>query len=131
MIFQPGTYYVGDPGFVLPSDDLRQLFSMHMRKNFKTGFYQVVASRCMIDTKEICDAYWFCVTPNGYGTLYDKDNKGWGYDWGCFGVVPWKWTVNTENSYLDHKINFKEPFTCFSNNEGFSIGHLNFTFNPK
>jgi hypothetical protein len=38
----------------------------------------------------ITSFYWMAVTPHLAGTFYDQDNTGWGFDWGCFGLVPWE-----------------------------------------
>jgi hypothetical protein len=84
MTFQPGTYYVGDPGFVLPNDDLRELFCGTEMAHFLRR-YKVVEESFKKADDEV-DIYWYCATPHKSGTLYDQDNKGWGFDWGCFGV---------------------------------------------
>ena len=44
MKFQPGAYYVGDPGFVLPNDDLRMLFAQVMRGSLESGPRGLVSS---------------------------------------------------------------------------------------
>jgi hypothetical protein len=88
MTFQPGTYYVGDPGFVLPNDDLRMLFAQSMHGGLKSGPRELVTSYRFEDGQMVCDYYWLAATPHKQGTIYDQDNKGWGFDWGCFGVVP-------------------------------------------
>lgn len=130
MTFQPGIYYVGDPGFVLPNDDLRMLFAKSIHGDLKSGPLELVVSRRWEDDRIICDRYWFAKTPHKAGTLYDQENKGWGFDWGCFGVVPWKWIEN-QGSYVPNKIEFIEPFECSSTDDNITIGHLHFTFNPK
>ena len=130
MIFQPGIYYVGDPGFVLPNDDLRMLFAQSMHGNLKPGARELVSSRRFEDGQIVCDPYWFAATPYKQGTIYDQDNKGWGFDWGCFGVVPCKW-MDCQGSYESNKIEFTEPFECSFTEDSITIGHLHFTFNPK
>lgn len=130
IVFNPGTYYVGDPGFVLPNDDLRMLFSQAMHGNLTSGLKELVVSRKFENGKFFSDYYWIATTPNKQGTLYDQDGTGWGFDWGCFGVVPWKW-IDVQSSYESNKIEFIEAFECFSNDEQITVGHLQFTFNPK
>jgi hypothetical protein len=130
MTFQPDTYYVGDPGFVLPNDDLRTLFARSIYGNLKPGPQALLASRRQDGDQVLCDFYWFAVTPHKAGTLYDHNNVGWGFDWGCFGVVPWKW-LDCEGSYESNKIEFTEPFECSFTEDSITIGHLHFTFSPK
>ena len=76
------------------------------------------------------DVYWIAKLMNKQGTLYDADNKGRGFDWGCFGALPWKW-VTCSGSYEGNKIEFTEPFECSATEDSITIGHLHFTFNPK
>jgi hypothetical protein len=130
IIFQPGSYYVGDPGFVLPNDDLRMLFSQSMHNGLSSGIRELVVSRRWENDRPLIDLYWIAVTPQKTGTLYDQDGQGWGFDWGCFGVIPWKW-IDLQGSHLNHKIEFAEPFQCVSTDDDITIGHLHFTFNPK
>lgn len=130
MIFQPGTYYVGDPGFVLPNDDLRTLFSLSMSGNLKSGPLELVTSQRWEGNKIVCDFYWLVATPCKSGTIYDNENKGWGIDWGCFGVVPWKW-LSCEGCYDVNKINFTEQFECSFTDTSITIGKLHFTYDPK
>lgn len=124
MTFQPGTYYVGDPGFVLANDDLRGLFAESMRGLLKPGF------RIILATSHNPEYYWVALTPDRQGTIYDENNNGWGFDWGCFGIVPWKW-IESKSSYESNKIDFTEPFECSFTEDSITIGHLHFTFNPK
>jgi hypothetical protein len=130
MIFQPGIYYVGDPGFVLPNDDLRMLFAQSMHGGLKSGPRELVTSRRWEGDQMVVDPYWLAATPHKAGTIYDQDNKGWGFDWGCFGVVPWKW-IDCQGSYVTNKIEFTEPFECSFTEDSITIGHLHFTFSPK
>lgn len=130
MTFESGTYYVGDPGFVLPNDDLRMLFAQSMHGGLKSGSRKIVTSSRWENEQWVCDFYWLATTPHKAGTLYDQDGNGWGFDWGCFGVVPWKW-LDCEGSYESNKIEFTEPFECSFTEDNITIGHLYFTFNPK
>lgn len=130
VILKPDTYYVGDPGYILPNEDLRTLFSEFMMGGIRTGLRDLIASRKFTSQGLICDFYWTFATPHKSGTLYGEKNKGWGFEWGVFGAVPWKWVEN-KDSYLDNKFEFFEPFECSFNDKGILIGHLNFTFNPK
>jgi hypothetical protein len=127
MIFQPGTYYVGDPGFVLPNDDLRMLFAQSMHGGIKSGAKGLIIS---LHKEHKESFYWLAATPCKQGTIYDQGNKGWGFDWGCFGVVPWKW-LDCQGSYESNKIEFTEPFKCSFTEDSITIGHLHFTFSPK
>jgi len=125
MTFEPGTYYIGDPGYVLSSDDLRMLFSELLRGGLRSG------PRILIGKDQSANVlYWCAAMPHLEGTLYDQNNKGWGFDWGCFGVVPWEWIEN-QPSYETHKVEFTEPFQCSFTENSITIGHLHFTFNPK
>ena len=129
MTLKAGTYYVGDLGFVLPSDDLRMLFAWNRDGVLTTG-YKVVEESAKQAGNNNPDVYWIAKLINKQGTLYDADNNGWGVDWGCFGVLPWKWVTCT-GSYESNKIEFTEPFECSFTEDSITIGHLHFTFNPK
>lgn len=129
-MFKPGFYYVGDPGYILHNDDLRMLFSELMHGGIKPGFKELVISRKVSNGVVVCDKYWASPTQHKHGTLFDQKGKGYGFDWGCFGVVPWEW-IELPDSYNEHKIEFSKPFECFANDDSITIGHLHFTFNPK
>lgn len=128
MKFEPGAYYVGDLGFVLPNDDLRHLFAWGRDNVLSTGYKIVEESRKPLSAK--VDHYWLAALPFKQGTLYDSKGIGWGIDWSCFGVLPWKW-VTCSGSYENNKIEFNEPFECLFTDDSITIGHLHFTFNPK
>jgi hypothetical protein len=129
MTFEPGTYFVGDLGFVLPNDDLRELFIDLRGERLTSGFKQITSS-----SKEefygLPKFYWSVAMPYQQGTLYDQNGNGFGFDWGCFGVLPWEW-VDGKSSYHSNKIEFVEPFECSFAEDSITIGHLHFTFNPQ
>ena len=131
VTFQPGTYYVGDPGLVLSNDDLRVLFQQIMYGKLKSGLREVINSHRCEDGHMKYDMCWFVATPNKSGTIYEQNGTGWGIEWGCFGVISWKWIEN-QLSFVPNKIEFIEPFDCFFDNNSITIGHLNFTYEcPK
>jgi hypothetical protein len=131
MIFQPGTYYVGDPGFVLPNEDLRTLFAQTIQGGLRSGPRELEASMRQVGIDQwVSDCYWLAVMPAKQGTIYDQNKNGWGFDWGCFGLVPWKW-LSCTGSYDSNKIEFPEPFTCSSTENNIVIGHLHFASDPK
>jgi hypothetical protein len=82
MKFQSGTYYVGDPGFVLPSEDLRMLFAQAMHGGLKSGPRELVASKRFKENRIASDFYRFPPTPHKAGTHYEQDKKGSVLDWG-------------------------------------------------
>jgi len=129
IMFQPGTYYVGDLGLVLPNDDLRLLFAWTRDGVLKTG-YKVIEEAAKKHEWSPLDIYWVTPLPSTHGTLYGSQNEGLGFDWGCFGVLPWEW-VTCSGSHENNKIEFTEPFTCSVTEDTITIGHLHFTFNPK
>jgi hypothetical protein len=129
IMLQPGTYYVGDLGFVLPNDDLRHLFAWKRDNSLENG-YKLVEESAKTSFHEKYDMYWITSTPHKQGTVYDEQGNGWGIDWGCFGALPWKW-VTCSGAYNNNKIEFTEPFSCSSTDDSITIGHLHFTFNPK
>lgn len=128
MTLKPGLYYVGDLGFVLPNDDLRTLFTHNINNSLQVGYKIVEESEKT--TNDDVDFYWVTPTPYKKGTLYDVYGNGWGIDWGCFGVLPWKW-VTCSGSYESNKIEFTEPFKCLATDDSITIGHLHFIFNLK
>lgn len=130
MTFGPGDYYVGDPGFVLPNNPLRMLFADLLHGKLKSGIKLIMEPDPVNDSLVIVSAYWIAVTPHLAGTLYDQDNRAWGLDWGCFGIVPWD-CVAYPKPYETNKVTFTEPFTCSFTDDSITIGHFHFTFNPK
>jgi hypothetical protein len=90
MTFGPGIYYVGDPGFVLPNNALRMLFANSLHHMLKSGVVPILEPHPLENGVLITSFYWMAVTPHLAGTFYDQDNTGWGFDWGCFGLVPWE-----------------------------------------
>ena len=131
MKFDPGVYYVGAPGFVLPNDDLRMLFTQCMDKTVRSGPRELFTS-CRRENNEklVFDFYWLALLPFKQGTIYSQNGQAWGFDWYCFGVIPWRWIEN-KSSYEEQKIDFTEPFICSFTEDSITIGHLHFTFNPK
>jgi hypothetical protein len=75
MTFQPGTYYVGDPGFVLPNDDLRMLFAQSMHGGLKSGPRELVTSRRWEGDQMVCDLYWLAATPIKLAPFTTKTTK--------------------------------------------------------
>jgi hypothetical protein len=127
MTLKAGIYYVGDLGFVLPNDDLRHLFAWNKDSVLSTG-YKIVEESVKVSHGLDIDLYWVTALPCRQGTVYDENNEGWGFDWGCFGVLPWKW-VTCSGSYEKNKIEFDKPFECLATDDSITIGHLHFTFN--
>lgn len=130
MKFSSGEYYVGDPGCVLPNDDLRGLFSEVMHGGITSGQKPLISSVRYDNGRFVNDPYWVAVLPNKRGTLYGPNEKGFGFDWGCFSVIPWKWIEN-KGSFLMNKFEFNDSFECSFNDVEITIGNLHFTFNPK
>ena len=130
MKFKPDTYYIGDPGCVLSNDDLRGLFTEFMHGGIKSGVKPVIASLRYDKNEFISDYYWIATLPNKRGTLYDQNGKGYGFDWGCFGVIPWKW-IEPKGSFLMNKFEFDNSFECLNNDSEIIIGNIIFTFNLK
>lgn len=130
MKFKPGSYYIGDPVFVLFGDDLRMIFSQILHgKELRYGIKPLVSTKRFEGTKIVCEPYWIAKTPNLTGTLYSQDGKGWGFDWGMFGCVPYEFIDGQEN-FVVNKVDFPEEFECSSTDDVINIGHLQFTFNP-
>lgn len=129
MILKPGTYYVGDLGFVLPNDDLRHLFAWNRDNTLQTG-YKIVEESAKRSVDGVWDIYWIAALPFKQGTIYNSQGNGLGIDWGCFGALPWEW-VTCSGSYESNKIEFTKPFECSFTEDSITIGHLHFTFSPK
>lgn len=123
MTFQPGAYYVGDPGFVLPANNLRLIFGLILENKRLSG-------KDFVSSSDKHVPYWVAPTPGVSGTLYLNGETGYGYDWGGFGCVPWE-SIEFKDSYESHKFEFTEPFECSYNEDGIKIGCLHFTFEPK
>jgi hypothetical protein len=131
MTFEPGTYYIGDPGFIFQDDDLRSLFKEIISpQGLQSGKKDFIASRKLGLETDCFYPYFVAKLPHYSGTLYDKDNNGWGFEWGAFGCVPWEW-VKHKAGYENHKVTFTEPFDCSCTEDSVTIGHLHFTLNPK
>jgi hypothetical protein len=128
--FKPGTYFVGDLGFVLPPNALRVLFTEIMNNNGVREGYRNLSStdggKWQTPDENL---YWITPTPYKAGTLFDQTGKAYGFDWCLFGCMRFN-MISTESSYEDNKVIFNEPFTCSSTPEIIMIGHLQFTLNP-
>lgn len=128
--FSAGTYFIGDPGMALPYDDLRNLFDEIMRNELKSGKKELVSSYKFEGSDLKGSHYWVVATSHKRGTLYDQNGNGWGFDWGCFGVIPWE-CIEINGCYDSNKVQFIEPFECSSTEDNITIGHFHFTFNPN
>lgn len=128
----PNNYYVGDLGFVLPSNQLRVVFAeilTHGTLRNGGGIRQISESTTVKDGKIYFDYFWITKTPSRSGTYYDQYGGTWGFDWGFFGCLPSKW-MNTTGCYDQQKVDFQEPFECIATLEKIKIGHFEFTLNP-
>lgn len=131
MIFEPGEYYVGDLGYVLPVDDLRTIMFEIMTFGSIRDNHHV---RELETSKESAlsnfDYYWIAKTQHKSGCFYDQTGKAWGFDWGMFGCMPFKW-VQANGCYEENKVSFSQPFKCELKINVIVIGHLIFstTFN--
>ena len=130
MILKPGVYFIGDPGFVLPVDDLRMLFAKIMDGHLTSGLHELVSSTRLENGRLISDSYWVAVMPHRSGTLYDQNGKCWSFDWKCFGVVPWEW-IDKKESSTSGKFDFSEPFECLATDDSVTIGQLYLTLHPQ
>ena len=131
MTFGPGEYYIGDPGFIFEGDDLRSLFTEIISpQGLQSGRKDLIASQQIELFTPSFESYFVSKLPHYSGTLFDQNNNGWGFEWGTFGCVPWKWIQN-KGSYEGSKIKFTEPFDCSCTEDSVTIGHLHFTLNPK
>lgn len=129
-MLNPGVYYIGDPGCALYNDDLRMVFSRVLDKSLVSNYEFVVASGRYQEIESENFFYWITPMPNRKGTLYGDSNSSFGFDWHCFGVIPWEW-VEFNESFIEHKFEFTEPFECSFDDEIVKVGHLQFTFKPK
>lgn len=129
-MLNPGVYYIGDPGCALRNDDLRMVFSRVLDKSLTSNYELVVASNRYHEIKSKNFFYWITPMPNRKGTLYNDSGHAFGFDWNCFGVIPWEW-IEFSESFMDNKFEFTEPFECSFDNETLKVGSLQFTFNPK
>lgn len=129
-MFKPGTYFVGDLGFVLPPNALRVLFSEIMDNNeVREGYRNLNSTDGGKWRTAEENLYWLTPTTHKKGTLFDQTGKPYGFDWFLFGCMRFD-MISTEASYEDNKIIFTEPFTCSSTSDIITIGHLHFTLNP-
>lgn len=127
--FKPGQYYVGDPGFVLYTDDLRPLFLELLNGHVTPGIRVIDLSRKMNDEGRILvEYYWLAPTPHRQGTIYDQFGNAQGHDWGVFGCVPYKW-IEQKDQYQTNIVEFLEPFECKYSTKFIEIGHLRFNIN--
>ena len=117
IIFEPGKYYVGDIGYALDHEYFSEFPSYDQ---YVTGLY----------TTKSGSKYWYAKMPHERGTLYDKNDIGWGFDFGCFGCILFK-DIITKANYSENKVDFKEPFKVSYQDNIVKIGHLTFSFNPS
>lgn len=131
MMFEPGTYYIGDPGFIFSDDDLRSLFKEIITpQGLQSGVKDFIASRQVSMTGDVFYPYFVAKLPHYEGTLFDQNNNAFGFEWGVFGCVPWEW-ISNKQSYESNKVEFTEPFDCSCTEDTVTIGHLHFTLNLK
>lgn len=128
--FKAGVYYVGDPLFVLESEDIRHLMHEFQDGGIVTGTKELVYSIGKIEGNSLdCDYYWVASLPHKCGTLYDEKGDGWGFDFGCFSVIPFKW-LEHKDIYLGNIITFDKEFVCKQLNDVITISHITFKLNP-
>lgn len=131
FICQPGIYYVGDPVFILSSDDLRSLFKEEQNFIKPEGMLKdFIASRQLLLQGEYFEQYWICKLPHHSGTVFDQNNNPFSFEWGFFGCVPWEW-IEYKSAHESQRLEFTEPFNCSCTEDTVTIGHLHFTLNPK
>jgi len=129
-IFKPGTYFVGDLGFVLPPNATRKLFYDVLHNNGVQKGYRRLGSTDGGDWGPPEDQiYWITPTPSQAGTFYDQTGKSYSFDWFVFGCMKFD-NVKSTGCYNDNKVEFTEPFTCSSTSDTITIGHLHLTLNP-
>lgn len=122
-MFKPGNYYVGDPVFILPNNELRSFFSEYLHLGqVKSGYRDFSLSPK--------DLLWVTSLPHLRGTLYSQLGNSIGFDWGVFGCVP-EHMVAIDSDFPNERIEFTKPFECSHTNDRITIGHLYFTLTPQ
>ena len=126
---EPGTYFVGDLGFVLPPNATRKLFYDVLHNNGVQKGYRALGSTDGGDWGSYEEQiYWLTPTPSQAGTFFDQTGKAYSFDWFVFGCMRFN-NVKNDACYDDNKVEFTEPFTCSSTYDTITIGHLHFTLN--
>lgn len=130
LTFEPGAYYIGDPGFIFEDDDLRSLFKEILSpQGLQSGKKDFIASRQICVDGDKFHPYFVSKLPHCAGTLFDQNNNAFGFEWGVFGCVPWEW-IQHKGVYESNKVEFTDPFDCSCTEDSVTIGHLHFTLNP-
>jgi hypothetical protein len=125
--FKAGNYYIGDPGYVLPVNNLRVLFSriLHYPSSIN-GVTEILTSSEYSSKQVMGYYYWSCILPIKKGTIYDQTGKGYGIEFGSFSCIPSQFVQQPE-AYSDSIITFDTPFECFKDDNKIYIGNFNFS----
>lgn len=128
--FEAGTYFVGDPLYILEPEDIRHLMWESQNGGIVTGTKELVYTIGKIEGNHLaCDHYWVASLPHESGTLYDQKGEGWGFDFGCFAIIPFKW-LEHKDIYHGNIITFDKNVECKQLNDVITIGHLVFKLTP-
>lgn len=129
-VFNPGSYYIGDPGYVLDDRDLRNLLWQLIYDNFENGHRDLLSSFSYEEkiNTHMCNRYWVVKMKNNCGTLFDNNGESYGYDWGTFGVVPFMESFLPKGkNHQSNIITFDDPFECYlDKNNNIVVGDLFF-----
>lgn len=117
ITFEPGDYYIGDIGYGLGDSFPKEFLKLN---NPYSGLH------FLKDETKI----WFAKLPNREGSLFDNTGNVWGFDFGCFGCIPYD-KINTKGDYITNKVNFNEKFEVSYNDDIISIGNFTFSFTPS
>lgn len=116
MKFQPGTYYVGDPCYVIADDKWDE---------FLEPYWATCGGEFMFAGHQVA-AY---STAHGDGVYFDQDGNQYGVDAGMIGVIPMELVTKrsaaeVQKLQLGAFIEFKEPFSTEEDGGTIIIGHV-------
>ena len=97
MIFQKGTYYIGDPTFIIPNQKTEYIWGTILQK-----------SQVFIDYL-IYNGYKFiCGNTGGPGMYRDQFDNIYGIDSGCLSVMPIKMvqSIINDNEYFKNLVEY-------------------------
>jgi hypothetical protein len=131
-----GTYFIGDLSKVLDLEDLKDIFTelYHNGKLINTGLRKINKSSCMVLKnnleKEMWENFWVVNAPYKSGTLYDKLNNGYGFDFGIFGCIETKHIFDFyHEKYINEVQVFNKDFVVYSTDTNIVIGDIILNFN--
>lgn len=110
-MMNPGTYFIGDPCYVIPEEEWIEFINEHSHNGF-----EFKNRKC-----------WFDNTKYGDGGYLGNNNKEYSVDAGIIGVTPIELAIGVSKEKIESLGSietFDEPFSVSCNDGFFTIGNI-------